>query len=112
MPILDYARFMEEHRNNDCSTFVLYSMMMTVFPLASKDVLKSTGHATASLARDEYFERARILFDCNCERSELALLQGSLFLGWSQQSFELNKTARFWHTNASRLAQQMGLHRW
>ncbi|KAF2655994.1 hypothetical protein K491DRAFT_692489 [Lophiostoma macrostomum CBS 122681] len=111
MPIVNYSQFMQEHSNNDCSTFVLYAMMMTVLPLAPGNILESIGHANAEMARFEYFTRARTLFDCNCERSELALLQGSLLLSWSQQSFELNKTARFWHNNASRLAIQMGLHR-
>jgi hypothetical protein len=111
LPILDYPQFMKDYQWGNCSTFLLYALFITVIPFASDALLQSTGYTDVMTAQVEFFARARILYDFGCEQSELNLLQGSVLLSWFQHSLDSNKDSRFWFSNATRLATQMGLHR-
>lgn len=112
LPILDYPQFMKGYRQGNCSTFLLYALFVTVVPFASDSLLRNAGYMDFMTAQVEFFTRARILYDFGCEQSELDLLQGSVLLSWFQHSLDPHKDFRFWFGNATRLATQMGLHRW
>ena len=112
MPILNYTRFMQNFHQDNCSSFLLYALIVAVLPLAPDDLVRAIGFTDARAAQDEFFNRARILYDFGCELCELTLLQGSLIMGWFLHALAPTRHSRYWLGNANRLAIQMGLHRW
>ena len=62
-------------------------------------------------AQREFFMRARLLYDFGCEKNQLNLLQGSIFMSSFQNSFAPDKDFRFWFNCAVHIAVSMGLHR-
>lgn len=112
LPILEYAKLQDNRHQGICSTFLLYTIFVVALPFASEDVLHGAGYTDVALAQNDYFKRAKSLYDLGCERNELSLLQGSVLLASYQHFLDTNKNSRYWFGNAVRLAAQMGLHRW
>jgi hypothetical protein len=110
-PILDRIQFLDDYNNENCSTFLLYSILANVVPHTPSDVLLAAGYTDVTFAQKEFFNRARILYDMGCEKGQLNLLQGSIFLSSFQNSFAPDKDFRFWFINAVRMATQLGLHK-
>jgi hypothetical protein len=110
-PILDRVQFCEGFLDNNCSHFVLYSLLANVVPYASHEIILAAGYVDRDAAQKDFLLKARLLHDFGCEKRQLNLLQGSIVLSSFQFSFALDKDHRYWFHNAIRIAMQMGLHK-
>jgi hypothetical protein len=68
------------------------------------------GYATHQEARETFYGRALLLYNFDCEKNQLDLLQGCLLLCFSYISPRRNKDYRYWFSNAIRIATNMGMH--
>lgn len=93
------------------SPFLLQCIIAHVISYTPWELLLEMGYTDRPLAQRRVFEKAQLLYDLRAERSQLRLLQGSLLLGSLHFSASIDKDYRYWHTNAVRLATQLGLHR-
>ncbi|KAF2422964.1 hypothetical protein EJ08DRAFT_461948 [Tothia fuscella] len=110
-PVLNCSHFMSRYLQGTCSTILLYSLYAAVVPYTSARFVHDLGFVTTHEAQKEFFSRAKLLYDLDCESSELALLQGSVLLCSFIRPMEQSKDFRFWKSNATRLATQMGLYK-
>ena len=78
---------------------------------ASLDLIQRAGFSSHQEALRTFHKRAVLLYDFNCEKDQLSLLQGSLLLGVQWISHVNDKDYHYWMTMAIRLAMRMGLHR-
>ncbi|KAH7064054.1 fungal-specific transcription factor domain-containing protein [Paraphoma chrysanthemicola] len=110
-PIIDRGEFLAQFSREEHSTFLVQTLLANVTPYTSKDLLARAGFADHSTAQDTFFRRAVLLYDFNCEKSQLVLLQGSLLLGTLWRSYFGDKDYSYWMCNAVRIATRMGLHK-
>lgn len=110
-PVLNREQLVREHHQGNSSTFLLYSIFAITVPYASLDLVQSMGFSGIVEAQKEFFTRARLLYDFGCEKSQLYLLQGCVYLSSFQNSFAPSKDFRFWFHNAVRIATRLGFHR-
>ena len=109
-PIMDRTELLELYSTGEYSAFLMQSLLANVVPYVSKDLIKRAGFPDHGTAQKSFYDKAVLLHDFNCERSQLILLQGSLLLGTQWVSFKLDRDYRFWLSNACRIATRMGLH--
>lgn len=110
-PVLDRNQLVRDYQLQNCSTFLLYAIFAITIPYASPELIQAAGYKDITSAQREFFTRARVLFDFGCEKGQLNVLQGSIFMSSFQNSFAPDKDFRFWFNNAIHLATLMGLHR-
>ncbi|RFU29310.1 hypothetical protein B7463_g7038, partial [Scytalidium lignicola] len=110
-PILNRSEFMKNFHQGTYMPFLMQCMLANTIVYASPELLQEAGFLDSGSAQKIVFARAKLLFDYSVERSQLALLQGSIMLSSLQFSVSSGCDYRFWHCNAIRLATQMGLHR-
>lgn len=109
--MVDRVDFVRKFNDGVQSNFLLQCIMASVIPYTSTELLSEAGLSDHHAAQKIVYARALLLHDVGAETRQLPLLQGSIILSQLQLSFALNKDYRFWHSNALRLATQMGLHR-
>lgn len=93
------------------SPFVLQAMFANVVPYATEELLTEAGFQDRMSAQKSFYTKATLLYDMKCERNQLSLLQGSIMLSSLSFSYSMDKDYRYWLSNATRIATQMGLHR-
>lgn len=111
VPVIEPTVLQANYECGQLPTFLLYAMFVTALSSFSTELVLSTGYTDITTAQIEFFTRAKLIYDCGYEQSELICLQASVLLGSFQHSFDSTKNSRFWFANAVRLAKQMGLHR-
>ncbi|EOA91545.1 uncharacterized protein SETTUDRAFT_18226 [Exserohilum turcica Et28A] len=110
-PVLDRCAFLSQYCNSDYSSFVMQAVLANAIPYASEDLLFRAGFATHQSALQEFNKRAILLYNFNCEKQQLSVLQGALLLGTQWITHSVDKDYRFWISTATRIAMRMGLHR-
>lgn len=89
----------------------MQAVLANAIPYASEDLLFRAGFATHQSALQEFNKRAILLYNFNCEKQQLSVLQGALLLGTQWITHSVDKDYRFWISTATRIAMRMGLHR-
>ncbi|PIB00684.1 Cutinase transcription factor 1 beta [Cercospora beticola] len=110
-PVVDRGELLAAYDRREHSSFLLQALLANAVPYASKELVEKCGYPTHAAAQKSFYQRATLLYDFNCEKSQLALLQGSLLLGTQWVSYFSDKDFTFWAFNAVRLATRMGIHR-
>ncbi|XP_014550314.1 hypothetical protein COCVIDRAFT_43132 [Bipolaris victoriae FI3] len=82
-----------------------------ITPYTSKELIARAGFTDHADAQKTFYRRAVLLYDLNCEKDQLVVLQGSLLLGTSWRSYFIGKDFSFWRCNAARIAVKMGLNK-
>ncbi|KAF3805800.1 hypothetical protein GCG54_00005164 [Colletotrichum gloeosporioides] len=75
------------------------------------DVLASCGYSNITEAQTAFFNKALLLHDFQCEKSQLCLLQGSLILGTTAFFYPIDRDVHYWFFNAVRLATKLELQK-
>lgn len=109
-PVVDRLQLAQDYAQKRCSTFLLYSIFAITVPYASSGLIQNMSFSSVTDAQREFFLRARLLYDFGCEKGQLNVLQGSIFMSSFQNSFAPDKDFRFWFNNAIHMATLMGLH--
>ncbi|KNG80716.1 hypothetical protein ANOM_011005 [Aspergillus nomiae NRRL 13137] len=110
-PVFDRVRFTRDYRQQKPSLFLLHAILASAIPHASIELLHDAGFDDHITAQRCFFTRAKLLHDVGGEKSQVRILQGSLFLAMSPVSRDMEKDHRYWISNAARIAIRLGLHR-
>ena len=102
---------MESYNLGKYSTFLVQAVLAIGALYAPQETILASGFTDRTAAQASFFNKATLLYDFRCERSQLRLLQGSLILSGAVLSYSLDKDFRYWFLNAVRLAVKMGLHK-
>ena len=108
-PVFDPAEFMQSYHSGTCSLFLMHAVMTNTALYVADSALESIGFKNRSEAIESFYSRATLVYDFNCEKSHLRLLQGSIVLAMTSFNGSSDKNFLFWHHNAVRLALKMGI---
>ncbi|KAI3546636.1 hypothetical protein CSPX01_04291 [Colletotrichum filicis] len=75
------------------------------------ELLTSCGYSNVTEAQTAFFNKALLLHDFQCEKSQLCLLQGSLILGTTAFFYPIDRDVQYWFFNAVRLATKLELQK-
>ncbi|PPJ59588.1 hypothetical protein CBER1_01172 [Cercospora berteroae] len=95
-PVVDRGELLAAYDWREHSSFLLQALLANTVPYASKELVEKCGYATHAAAPKSFYQRATLLYDFNCEKSQLALLRGSLLLGTQWVSYFSDKDFTFW----------------
>lgn len=109
-PLLDRCDFLTRYHRKTHSSFMMQALLSYAASFADDHLIQRAGFATHQEARETFYGRALLLYNFDCEKSQLDLLQGCLLLGFSYISPRRNKDYRYWFSNALRIATNMGMH--
>lgn len=113
-PILDKIEFLRDYYSGCYSHFLVQAVLASGSLYAPMDVLSACGFGfqSRSDAQVAFCAKAALLYDFECERRQLRMLQGSAILGTTPCIHVTDKEFRYWFHNAIRLAVKMGLNQW
>lgn len=109
-PIFDRCELLMRYRQQQHSSFVMQALLSYAVSFVDENLIHRAGFETHREARETFYSRAVLLYNFDCEKSRLDLLQGSLLLGLSYISHHCNKDHHYWFANALRIATNMGMH--
>lgn len=89
----------------------MQAILTNVTPYAPISLIQEAGYPDHVSADNAFYKNAVLLYDFQCEKSQLHLLQGTLLVGTHTISHFSDKDYRFWLLNAVRIATRMGIHR-
>ena len=90
-PVLDRGELLSLFERQEHSSFLMQAILANVVPYCSKDLVHRSGFSDHASAQKTFYKRAVLLYDFNCEKSQLVLLQGSLLLGTQWLSYFSDK---------------------
>ncbi|OAG43754.1 hypothetical protein AYO21_01981 [Fonsecaea monophora] len=113
LPLLDIGDFLrpmiEDATGDKVSLLLFYAVMCSGAAHVDMQVLRELGFTSRKLARSAFFERARLLYDLDCERDRVVLVQAFLLMTYWYDPRETHKDRKFWIRSAVTLAQDLGL---
>ncbi|KAK5055353.1 hypothetical protein LTR84_013103 [Exophiala bonariae] len=115
LPLLDLETFLgpmvEVGHPAKISLLLLYAVMCSGAAHVHLDALYKLGYSSRKSARRAFFERARLLYDLDCEPDRLSLVQAFLLMTyWYDSSIRGRyKDRKFWIRESVTLAQDLGL---
>ncbi|KAL6694219.1 hypothetical protein J3F84DRAFT_378899 [Trichoderma pleuroticola] len=109
-PVFDPFEFIQSYDSGTCSFFLLQAVLANASLYVPQKILEACGFASRSKALETFCTRAALLYDFNCEKSQLRLLQGSAVLAMTGFAGTRDKDFGYWYHNAIRLAIKMGIH--
>lgn len=115
MPILDVPAFLAPIARRDgsppVSLLLFQSVMFAGSAFADTEYIITRGYPDRRSMRREFFERARLLYDQDCEPDRVSLLQALLLMTFWYEKADDEKETWYWTGVALSLAQVMGMHR-
>ncbi|KAK0761551.1 hypothetical protein N5P37_006504 [Trichoderma harzianum] len=109
-PVFDPYEFIQSYDSGTYSFFLLQAVLANAALFVPQKILEASGFASRAEAIEKFCTRAALLYDFNCEKSQLRLLQGSAVLAMTGFSGTGDKDFSYWYHNAIRLAIKMGIH--
>ncbi|KAL7911545.1 hypothetical protein GGI35DRAFT_443036 [Trichoderma velutinum] len=109
-PVFDPFEFIQSYDSGTYSFFLLQAVLANAALYVPQEVLEACGFVSRSEAIETFCTRAALLYDFNCEKSQLRLLQGSAVLAMTGYAGSRDKDFGYWYHNAVRLAIKMGVH--
>ncbi|KAK7450972.1 hypothetical protein Landi51_05288 [Colletotrichum acutatum] len=93
------------------SPFLIQTVLTSATLYVPTDLLTSCGYSNVTEAQTAFFNKALLLHDFQCEKSQLCLLQGSLILGTTAFFYPIDRDVQYWFFNAVRLATKLELQK-
>ncbi|EXJ68293.1 uncharacterized protein A1O5_08908 [Cladophialophora psammophila CBS 110553] len=113
LPLLDVETFLGPMLENDpkdkVSLLLFYAVMCSGAAHVDMQVLRKLGFNSRKLARSAFFERARLLYDLDCESDRVSFVQAFLLMTYWYDARETHKDRKFWIRVAVTLSQDLGL---
>ncbi|KIW67147.1 hypothetical protein PV04_06419 [Phialophora macrospora] len=113
LPLLDVETFLppmfESDAKGKVSLLLFYAVMCAGAGHVDMQVLKTSGFDSRKAARNVFFERARLLYDFDCEPDRISLIQAFLLMTYWYGGRDSHKDRTFWIRVAVILAQDLGL---
>lgn len=115
MPVLDLAAFLSPISRCDgselVSLLIFQAVMFASIAFIDLEYLTVRGYPNRRAARSIFFDRARLLYDLNCETDRVAILQALLLMTYWYEKPEDEKETWHWTGIALSQAQIQGIHR-
>lgn len=115
MPLLDMHKFVATIDRNDgqdgISLLLFQAVMFASIATVDMRYLKAAGYATRRIARREFFNKTRLLYDFDYEVDRISLIQSLLLMTYWYETPDDQKDSHHWMGIAVSLAQTIGLHR-
>ncbi|KAL5360846.1 fungal-specific transcription factor domain-containing protein [Aspergillus floccosus] len=114
LPVLDEAAFWREYRctnagGNGISIVLFRAMLFAASPFVPVEVAKQCGHETLLLARDDLYNRAKLLYESGAETDPLTIAQTTLLLSYYTTDSETS-TNSTWLKIAIESAKEENAH--
>ncbi|KAL2848972.1 hypothetical protein BJX68DRAFT_276164 [Aspergillus pseudodeflectus] len=96
LPIINEAEFWQMYYHQSgveqtgVTLFTFQAMLFAASAFVSSKAIKSAGFIDIRTARNVLYTRAKLLYDLNCEKSILSIIQGSLLLTHQSSSSDLH----------------------
>ncbi|KAH0424929.1 hypothetical protein CcaCcLH18_11249 [Colletotrichum camelliae] len=110
-PVLDRNHFLSNYESGSYSPFLMQTVLTSATLYVPTDILASCGYSNITEAQTAFFNKALLLHDFQCEKSQLCLLQGSLILGTTAFFYPIDRDVHYWFFNAVRLATKLELQK-
>jgi hypothetical protein len=124
LPLLDEAEFWpmfaqdssedalssDETERNTISLFVFQAMLFAASGFVSTETANDLGFSSVRGAREQFWSRAKLLFDFEVETNPISIAQGALLLAYHTATRSLLKTNTFWLEAAIRSAMSDDAH--
>ncbi|KIX08513.1 uncharacterized protein Z518_03169 [Rhinocladiella mackenziei CBS 650.93] len=113
LPLLDVGGFLGPMLQNDpqdqVSLLLFQAVMCSGAAHVDIQILHALGYGTRKAARRAFFERARLLYDFDCEPDRVSMVQAFLLMTYWYDVRETHKDRKFWIRASVTLAQDLGL---
>ncbi|KAK7887791.1 hypothetical protein LTR67_009694 [Exophiala xenobiotica] len=113
MPLLDVESFvgpmLQSSPSEKISLLLLYAVLCSGAAHVEIGVLHAMGYQSRKAARKAFFDRARLLYDFDCEPERLSLVQAFLLMTYWWHTGTQHKDRRFWIREGVSLALDLGL---
>jgi len=115
MPLLDLhglIHAVEDNDENNAISLLLFQAIMFA-GIATVDIkyLKAAGYATRRVARRDFFQKTRLLYDFDYEVDRISLVQSLLLMTYWYETPDDQKDSHHWMGIAVSLSHTIGLHR-
>ncbi|UQC90074.1 uncharacterized protein CLUP02_15605 [Colletotrichum lupini] len=110
-PVLDPNHFLQCYESGSYSPFLIQTVLTSATLYVPTELLTSCGYSNVTEAQTAFFNKALLLHDFQCEKSQLCLLQGSLILGTTAFFYPIDRDVQYWFFNAVRLATKLELQK-
>ncbi|OKL63763.1 hypothetical protein UA08_00036 [Talaromyces atroroseus] len=109
-PIVDRVEVSKSCNDKTISPLLLQSMLFIGASLCSDEALRSAGFWDRYETKFLFYDRAKEIFDADCETDSLSKLQAVFLLSFWRSTPGHEKDTRYWLGAAISLAQTGGLH--
>ncbi|KAL3450262.1 fungal-specific transcription factor domain-containing protein [Aspergillus insuetus] len=117
LPVLDLASFLravisQDEANNDSqpvSLLLFHAVMFSATAFVDLKHLYKAGYATRKDAREQFYLRARALYDFDVENDRLVLIQALLLMTYWHESPDNPKDSQYWLNVCWSLGASIGL---
>ncbi|KXH63636.1 hypothetical protein CNYM01_11731 [Colletotrichum nymphaeae SA-01] len=99
------------YESGSYSPFLIQTVLTSATLYVPTNLLTSCGYSNVTEAQTAFFNKALLLHDFQCEKSQLCLLQGSLILGTTAFFYPIDRDVQYWFFNAVRLATKLELQK-
>ncbi|KAL2848279.1 fungal-specific transcription factor domain-containing protein [Aspergillus pseudodeflectus] len=100
LPVLDLPVFLEAIANNDghtqVSLLLFHAVMFSSIAFVDPTHIHRAGYTSRKAARQEFFSKARLLYDLDAERDRIVLIQSVLLMTYWHETPDDPKDFRHW----------------
>ncbi|KAL2815065.1 fungal-specific transcription factor domain-containing protein [Aspergillus cavernicola] len=100
LPVLDLPIFLEAIANNDgyshVSLLLFYAVMFSAIAFIDPAHIQRAGYTSRKAARQEFFRKARVLYDFDVEQDRIVLIQAVLLMTYWHENPDDPKDFRHW----------------
>ncbi|KAL2818658.1 fungal-specific transcription factor domain-containing protein [Aspergillus granulosus] len=100
LPVLDLPVFLEAIANNDgrtrVSLLLFYAAMFSSIAFVDPKHIQRAGYTSRRVARQEFFRKARLLYDLDVEQDRIVLIQSVLLMTYWHETPDDPKDFRHW----------------
>lgn len=109
-PIVDRVEISESCHKKTISPLLLQSMLFIGASLCRDEALRDAGFHDRYETKFLFYDRAKDIFDADCETDSLSKLQALFLLSFWRSTPSHEKDTRYWLGAAISLAQTGGMH--
>ncbi|KAL2850643.1 fungal-specific transcription factor domain-containing protein [Aspergillus pseudoustus] len=100
LPVLDLPVFLEAIANNDghtrVSLLLFHAVMFSSVAFVDPEYIQRAGYTSRRAARQEFFRKARLLYDLDVEQDRIVLIQSVLLMTYWHETPDDPKDFRHW----------------
>jgi hypothetical protein len=115
LPIVDKNlvtdQFAMLYTGQQSSPLLFHALMFCACQYVDAQQLHNAGFGTITSAKSYFFEKARLLYQFNCEPEHTVVVQSLILMSYWWMDYTEEKDMRYWLSCAVNLALSMGMHK-